>query len=226
MSAGGGSGGAGAEEGAEKEAKSEHVQEPTEKPQPQPQPNEQQPSLQDDPFEGIYSERMRQRIESDAFRTSSATAQDSAISSAADRLLQPELRSVLTRDVPPIDISPAARRARIDALAGEIPKWARGDVENDPSVLRTLASVRDSKMTSVLDSKTASDLASNREANGVCLREPAKALAPASPAAHAASIGQRIEQRAVSEPAREAAQPPAQLPAQPSCAAAGRDFER
>ena len=215
-SAGGADAGTGTEEGAEREAKPEHAQEPTEP--PQQQPSEQQSSLQDDPLQGIYSGRMRSRIESDAFRTCSGDAQDSAIVSAADRLLSPEVRSVLNRDVSPIDISPAARQARIDALAGEIPRWARGDLENDPAVLRTLAAARDSNSTSETASNSASDLASRLDASSMCLREPADTPAAASTA--------MIAKRAVPKPAQEAEQPSSQLPSQPSRAAAGRDLER
>lgn len=207
-----GGAGAGSAEGEDREGKPESVQEHAAT--PQQQPHEQPSNLHDDPLAGIHSERLRQRIESDAFKASSGAAQDSAIASAADRLLQPELRSVLTRDVPPIDTTPAARQARIAALGGEIPKWARGDLENDPAVIRAMSAARDSKT------------ASNSAVNGVRLREPAKAPAPASTAATAQRIGQRV----VSEPAQVAAQSPAQLPkqlpSQPSRAAAGRDLER
>lgn len=96
------------------------------------------PDLHADPLAGIYSDRVRERIEQDAFRSASRTAQDSEIARRAADLLPPELRSVLQHTEPHLDVSPAARSARIEALNGEIPRWAKGSPEHDPSIIRVL----------------------------------------------------------------------------------------
>lgn len=208
----GGVAGARAAEGEDREGTPDTAQEYAATP-PQ-QPSAQRLSLHDDPLAGIHSERMRQRIEFDAFKASSGTAQDSAIASAADRLLQPELRSMLTRDVPLIDTTPAGRQARIAALGGEIPKWARGDMENIPTVIRAMSAAREPQM------------ASNSAANGVNLREPTKALALATTAATAQRIGHRVASASTQAVVQFPSQLPKQHPSRPSRTDAGRDLER
>lgn len=96
------------------------------------------PNLHDAPFAGLHSARLRDRLEREALAGASSTAQDAAITRAADRLLPPELRSLLNHDLPPhlLDVTPAARSARIDALGGEVPAWVKDDPAHDPTILR------------------------------------------------------------------------------------------
>lgn len=95
------------------------------------------PALADDPLAGLHSERLRERLERDAFRTASGDAQDTAIWRSAARTLPPDVLSQFQPGTPHLGAgSRAARSARIDALRGEIPTWAKGDPQNDPSLLR------------------------------------------------------------------------------------------
>lgn len=106
------------------------------------------PDLTDDPLAGLCSDRLRDNLSRDAFRSASSTAQDSAIVAEADRAARiaamPDcLRDALAPfarvpDVPLPDHSPAARAERIEALGGEIPAWAKGDLQNDPKLLKML----------------------------------------------------------------------------------------
>jgi hypothetical protein len=89
-----------------------------------------------DPLDGIYSERFRARLEREAFVGASSTAQDSAIVQTADRLLPAEVRGLLQHDVPNIDISTAARSARIEGLGGEMPAWAQLELFKDSAHAR------------------------------------------------------------------------------------------
>jgi len=89
-----------------------------------------------DPLDGIYSERFRARLEREAFAGASETAKDSAIVQTADRLLPAEVRGLLQHDVPNIDISTAARSARIEGLGGEMPAWAQLELFKDPAHAR------------------------------------------------------------------------------------------
>lgn len=96
-------------------------------------PHDSHDELHADPLAGIRSARLRDSIQRDAFRTASSDAQDSEIRSAAERMLN------LGLPFPPTpDLSPAAQQARIEALHGELPTWARGDVRYDTAA-RTLS---------------------------------------------------------------------------------------
>lgn len=92
-----------------------------------------------DPLAGLYSERLRTSLEREAFRTADTIAQDSAI---AERVLSPAARALLARaqgvghEPLPFDISRVAQEARIAALNGEIPTWARGNPGYDPALTR------------------------------------------------------------------------------------------
>lgn len=89
-------------------------------------PHDSHDELHADPLAGIRSARLRDSIQRDAFRTASSDAQDSEIRSAAERMLN------LGLPFPPTpDLSPAAQQARIEALQGELPTWARGDARYD-----------------------------------------------------------------------------------------------
>lgn len=95
------------------------------------------PMLADDPLAGLHSERLRERLERDAFRTASTTAQDTAIWRSAANTLPPDVLCQFKPSTPhPGASSKAARSARIDALRGQIPEWAQGDPQNDPALLR------------------------------------------------------------------------------------------
>jgi hypothetical protein len=91
-----------------------------------------------DPLDGIYSERFRARLEREAFAGASETAKDSAIVQTADRLLPAEVRGLLQHDVPNIDISTAARNARIEGLGGEMPAWAQLELFKDSAHARSV----------------------------------------------------------------------------------------
>jgi hypothetical protein len=92
-------------------------------------PHDSHGELHADPLAGIRSARLRDSIQRDAFRTASSDAQDSEIRSAAERMLN------LGLPFPPTpDLSPAAQQARIEALHGELPTWARGDARYDTAV--------------------------------------------------------------------------------------------
>lgn len=166
--------------------------------------------LHADPLAGIYSDRMRTRIERDAFAGASSTAQDSEIAREAARL-QAGLAAALRPGTPPapilMDTSCEAQAARIAALKGQIPDWARGDLENDPALVRARETARTQAAASAPVTRSASLVASpsaptaaSRSASvsatsqpraGVRLRDtsaaPARASvrapAPASPAA-------------------------------------------
>lgn len=92
-----------------------------------------------DPLSGLYSPRLRDSLEREAFRTATSTAQDSVI---AERVLSPTAQALferaksIGREPLPFDISPAAQDARIAALKGDIPPFARGNPELDPSLIR------------------------------------------------------------------------------------------
>lgn len=160
-----------------------------------------------DPLAGLHSDRLRDSLSRDAFRGASGAAQDSAIVAEADTraaridAMPNCLRDALAPfahlpDMPLPDHAPAARQARIDALGGEIPAWAKGDLQNDPNLLKMLehpAAARDAKL--------GSSLASGQ----VRLRDPAGV--PTHPAA---TVAARLAERASAEPA---IQPSNQLPA-------------
>lgn len=96
------------------------------------------PGLDSDPLAGLHSERLRERLERDAFRAASGDAQDSAIWRSAVRTLPPDVLIKFQPGTPhPGASSRAARAARIDALRGQIPDWARGDPQNDPTLLHS-----------------------------------------------------------------------------------------
>lgn len=102
------------------------------------QPEHKSNSLHDDPLAGLHSERFKARLEREAFAGASEMAKDSAIVIAADRWLPVNVRSLLKHDMPPIDISPAARQARIDALHGAMPEWAQQELFKDPDYARSM----------------------------------------------------------------------------------------
>lgn len=93
----------------------------------------------DDPLSGLYSPRLRDSLEREAFRTATSAAQDSAI---AERVLSPTAQALferaknIGREPLPFDISPAAQESRIAALNGDIPLFARGNPALDPALLR------------------------------------------------------------------------------------------
>lgn len=94
-------------------------------------------TLDADPLAGLHSERLRDCLERDAFRAASGDAQDSAIWRNASRTLPLDVLRQFQPGTPhPGASSRAARAARIDALRGEIPHWAKGDPQNDPTLLR------------------------------------------------------------------------------------------
>lgn len=94
-------------------------------------------TLDADPLAGLHSERLRDRLERDAFRAASGDAQDSAIWRSASRTLPLDVLRQFQPGTPhPGASSRAAHAARIDALRGEIPHWAKGDPQNDPTLLR------------------------------------------------------------------------------------------
>lgn len=193
-----GGGGIGGSGGAEAEAQTR-----TDAAQPEPAPAPAHPdtnqiNLHDDPFAGLHSERLRDRLERDAFRLASGTAQDSSIVETARRLLPPELHCIIPHNDFPVDISPAARQARIGALNGEIPDWAKNDPQNDPSLLKAAAA-------------RATQSAAALAAGQAYIRDPAKA-----PTATMAAIAGRTG-RALSAPAiQPSAQPANQSPARPA----------
>lgn len=92
-----------------------------------------------DPLSGLYSRRLRDSLEREAFRTATSAAQDSAI---AERVLSPTAQALferaknIGREPLPFDISPTAQESRIAALKGDIPPFARGNPELDPALLR------------------------------------------------------------------------------------------
>jgi hypothetical protein len=94
-----------------------------------------------DPLVGLHSFRLRDSLEREAFRTADSVAQDSAI---AERVLSPTARALFERaqgishESAPFDISRAAQDARITALKGEIPPFARGDPALDPAIIRAM----------------------------------------------------------------------------------------
>ncbi|EKS9884145.1 hypothetical protein BTK96_001052 [Burkholderia pyrrocinia] len=94
-----------------------------------------------DPLAGLHSFRLRDSLEREAFRTADSIAQDSAI---AERALSPTARAlferaqVISHESVPLDISRAAQDARITALQGEIPPFARGDPSLDPAIVRAM----------------------------------------------------------------------------------------
>jgi len=95
------------------------------------------PFDRDDPLAGLRSERLKEKVSSDAFKSASASAQDTAIGEEARMLLPEFMRPMFKpeRDLGPgpIDISKEARQARIDALHGEIPQWAK-NTDLDPAM--------------------------------------------------------------------------------------------
>jgi hypothetical protein len=90
-----------------------------------------------DPLAGLHSDRLRASLAREAFRAADTVAQDTAI---AERALSPAAQSLLQRaerighEPLPLDISREAQAARIAALHGEIPSWARGNAELDPAL--------------------------------------------------------------------------------------------
>ncbi|WP_157376339.1 hypothetical protein [Burkholderia ubonensis] len=87
-----------------------------------------------DPLSGLHSDRLRESIEREAFRSADTVAQDSAIAARA-RTFAERLDSG-AHELPSIDISRAAQDARIAALNGEVPAWVRGNPELDPAMLK------------------------------------------------------------------------------------------
>lgn len=93
-----------------------------------------------DPLSGLYSSRLRDSLTREAFGSASGVAQDSAIVAQADSFAN-RFQACAQRfgpDAVPVDISPAAQASRIAALNGEIPPFARGDPELDPTIIRLL----------------------------------------------------------------------------------------
>ena len=93
-----------------------------------------------DPLAGLYSSRLRDALEREAFGSASSIAQDSAIVARADSFahrFEERSKSFGPYSVS-IDISRTAQNARIAALNGEIPLFARGDPELDPAITRAL----------------------------------------------------------------------------------------
>lgn len=92
-----------------------------------------------DLLSGLYSPRLRDSLEREAFRTATSAAQDSAI---AERVLSPTAQALferaknIGREPLPFDISSAAQEARIAALKGDIPPFARGNPELDPALIQ------------------------------------------------------------------------------------------
>jgi len=87
-----------------------------------------------DPLSGLYSDRLRQSLEQEAFRNAAPVAQDSAIVEKAKTFS--ERVKAGNHQPPPLDISRAAQDARIAALEGAIPAWVRGNRELDPALLK------------------------------------------------------------------------------------------
>jgi hypothetical protein len=93
-----------------------------------------------DPLAGLHSSRLRDSLEREAFSSASGVAQDSAIVARADSFARRfnERAQSFGPDSVSIDISRPAQDARISALHGEIPPFARGDAELDPAIIRVL----------------------------------------------------------------------------------------
>lgn len=96
----------------------------------------------DNPLSGLRSDRLRDSLEREAFRSADSIAQDSAIAARA-RTFAERVDSGAHEPLA-IDISRAAQDARIAALNGEVPAWVRGNPELDPAILKAAeqASVR------------------------------------------------------------------------------------
>ncbi|MCG9096945.1 hypothetical protein [Laribacter hongkongensis] len=88
----------------------------------------------DSPLSGLRSDKLRESLEREAFRSVDTVAQDSAIAARA-RTFAERVDSG-TYAPPSIDISRAAQDARISALNGEVPAWVRGNPELDPAILK------------------------------------------------------------------------------------------
>lgn len=99
-----------------------------------------QPIDTSDPLAGLYSSRLRDSLTREAFGSASGAAQDSAIVARADSFAHRfhERAQSFGPDAVPIDISRSAQEARIVALNGEIPPFARGDSTLDPTLIRAL----------------------------------------------------------------------------------------
>lgn len=83
-------------------------------------------SIQEDPFAGLLSDRIKEKLERDAFASASGAAQDSAIGRRAEQIGSAKWLIEMR----------AARSARIAELNGEIPNWAQGNPEFDPALIR------------------------------------------------------------------------------------------
>lgn len=115
---------------------------PTDAPVP---PSESAPppvDLAADPLAGVFSDHMRESITKEAFASASGEARDSATAAEAAAL---RAAAVLTGKIRIEDIvwpdadqdfSPAAHRARIDALGGAIPDWVKGNPDLDPALIK------------------------------------------------------------------------------------------
>ncbi|MFM0301071.1 hypothetical protein PQQ99_13185 [Paraburkholderia sediminicola] len=93
-----------------------------------------------DPLAGLHSSRLRNSLEREAFGSASSIAQDSAIVERADSFAHRfnERAQSFGPDSLSVDLSRAAQDARIVALNGEIPPFARGDPELDPAIIWAL----------------------------------------------------------------------------------------
>jgi hypothetical protein len=98
------------------------------------------------PLAGLHSDTLRKQLEREAFRGADATAQDSAIATEA---LSPGAAAMQRleaagREPETLDVSREAQAARVAALNGEIPAWARGSAEYDPALIRAREQPHDS----------------------------------------------------------------------------------
>lgn len=137
---------AGGSAGGEKEERAKPADAPAVESKPEP-------SLADDPMQGLHSERLKERLHHDAAKGASQTANDSEIhrladqarsGPSADEKLFPShiLDKFTARGAVNLDTSPAAQAGRIAALGGEIPGWAQGDPHHDPALIRAAAPER------------------------------------------------------------------------------------
>jgi len=167
-----------------------------------------------DPLSVIYSDHLRESIERDAFASASSLAQDSEIARAA-RLLPPELSNTLAHDIPVAyqNATSAERAARIVALRGDMPGWAKKDLEREFAAASPVTSSAASQVAS-RDASSATLTATLRES----LQSPAKCSA----AAIATTVGRAVTaSRAVASPVDSQAphvdaQPPSHRDAQPA----------
>ena len=98
----------------------------------------------DDPMRGVWSEPMRQKIETQAARGVSDEAKNSVIHEKAYGAESSHVHSLFPLSVSQkfdpsikfnLDLNPESRQSRINDLGGEIPTWARGHRDFDPALL-------------------------------------------------------------------------------------------